>query len=158
MKLAVDALSARGTAIRAAHRSTLEPHLAPLARDIHEVTAGIVIVQKRNREGQQPGNSLDHAMRAAEALKKQRLEVKYALGGSEEALRVLTRAPDWISTYKGDPSGDALIRAIQALSRALDSVIARSYRKGRPPNWMERRKLEREAAGVREVWSKRFVS
>ncbi len=156
LKLLVDALSARGEAARAAHRTVLQPYLAPLGRGIHEVTAGVVLVHRRIKEGQAPGHALDNAERAAQTLKEHRLEVKYSLGGTDEALRVLTRAPNWVATYKGDPTGDALVERMQALSKRLDSIIARSYRRGRPPNWAERKQLSRIARQTRATWERRF--
>lgn len=155
IKLIADALSARGTAMRAAHRTALEPHLASLGKGIHEIMAGVVLVHRRVQKGQAPGNALVHAERAAQELKGRRLEVKYELGGTEEALRVLTRAPNWIATYRGDASGLALVEQMQKLSRRLDDTIARSYRRGRPPTWPERKWLGRAAREVRETWKRR---
>jgi hypothetical protein len=156
LKLVADAVSARGAATRAAHRSTLEPHLGQLGKGIHEVTAGVVLTHRRVKQGQAPGNARVNAERAAQQLKDKRLEVKYALDGTDEALRVLTRAPNWVATYQGDTSGDALVAKMQRLSKHLDDVIGRSYRRGRPPTYVERKRLERAASQTRETWERRF--
>jgi len=156
LKLISDALSARGQATRAAHRSTLEPYLARLGTAIHQVTAGVVLVHRRFKGGQEPGNAFQNAQHAAQLLKDLRLEVKYALGGADESLRVLTRAPDWIATYKGDASGDQLVAKLQQLSKLLDEVVSNSYRKGRPPSWYERRRLAAASAKTRDTWEQRF--
>jgi hypothetical protein len=68
----------------------------------------------------------------------------------------MTRAPDWVLTYKGDKSGDQLVVALRSLSKQLDELIGRSYRRGRPPTWMERRRIRRDAGEVRDIWERRF--
>lgn len=156
LKLVVDAISARGAAMRAAHRSILEPHLAPLGQEIHEILAGAVIVHRRAKRGAAPGESQLNAKRAAASLKERRLLLKYSLNRLHEPLRILTRTPDWVANYKGDTSGDVLIEQMQDLSKRLDAVISRSYRRGRPPSWVERRRLLREAKNVRGTWERRF--
>jgi hypothetical protein len=155
-KLIADALSARGTATRAAHRTVLQPHLAGLATSIHGVVAGAVVAHRRLQEASAAGNALDNSRSAATALKTYRLEVKYALPGIEEPLRTLTRAPDWIATYKGDPSGDGFVERLQRLSRMVDDAISRSYRRGRPPTRWEQWRLARATKGVRDAWESRF--
>src|SRR5919106_6747297 len=84
-KLVADALSARGTASRAAHRTVLEPHLGGLATSIHEVVAGAVLIHKRAQEGQAPGQAGENSHRATANLKALRLEVKYPLPGPRGA-------------------------------------------------------------------------
>jgi hypothetical protein len=156
LKLIADVLSARGEATRAAHRATLEPYLAGLGKALHQVTAGVVLVHRRVKAGQEPGNAFQNAEQAAKSLKQLRLEVKYALAGADEALRILTRAPDWTATYKGDETGDQYITQLQELSKLVDQVVARSYRKGRPPTWYERRRLGKLSAKTRKSWEQRF--
>jgi hypothetical protein len=90
-KLLTDALSARGAATRAAHRSVLQPHLPTLATCVHGVLADTVLAHRRLKDQQAPGNALENAQLAATALKKSRLEVKYSLPGLEEPLRTITR-------------------------------------------------------------------
>jgi hypothetical protein len=155
-KLLADALSARGTATRAAHRTVLQPHLAGLATSVHGVVAGAVVAHRRLKEARAGGNALDNSRSAATALKTYRLEVKYALPGIEEPLRTLTRAPDWIATYKGDPSGDGFVEGLQCLSHMVDDVISRSYRRGRPPTRWEQWRLARATKRVRDAWEGRF--
>jgi hypothetical protein len=156
LKLVADAFAERSAAMRAAHRSILQAHLEPLGESIHTIAAGAVLEHRRAKAGQAPGNAQANAFSAAEALKVQRLRVKYCLDGLDEPLRILTRAPDWVATYKGDPTGDKLVERLQGLSGRLDSAIARSYRRGRPPSWIERSCLRRDAQKVREIWEKRF--
>jgi len=155
-KLVSDALSARGAATRAAHRTVLEPHLPRLATSIHSVVAGAVLVHRRLQNNQLPGNALEISQLGADALKTYRLEVKYALPGLEEPLRTLTRVPNWIATYKGDASGDNLIEGLRRLSRQVDKTISRSYRRGRPPARWEQWCLERANKRVRTAWEGRF--
>lgn len=155
-KLVTDALSARGAATRAAHRAVLQPHLGDLATNIHAVVAGAVLVHRRLKNNQEPGNALAVSRAGADALKKDRLETKYALPGLDEPLRTLTRMPDWIATYKGDASGDTLIECLRRLSGCVDRTISRSYRRGRPPVRWEQRWLVRENRRARNAWESRF--
>lgn len=155
-KLVSDAVSARGTATRAAHRAVLQPHLAQLATNIHSVVAGAVVVHRRLKNNQEPGSALAVSRAGADALKKNRLETKYALPGLEEPLRTLTRVPDWIATCKGDASGDSLIECLRRLSSCVDRTISRSYRRGRPPVRWEQWRLARENDRARHAWESRF--
>jgi hypothetical protein len=155
-KLITDALSARGAASRAAHRTVLEPHLSGLATSIHGVVAGAVIAHRRLSDGQEAGNALENSREAAATLKRNRLEVKYALPGLEEPLRTLTRAPDWIATCKGRPQGNDLLLGLTRLSRLVDATITRSYRRGRPPSRWEQWRLSRTTKHVRGVWTTRW--
>lgn len=154
-KLVTDALSARGSATRAAHRGVLEPHLANLATSIHGSVAGAKIVHDRAKEGQAPGNAMKNAQAAAADLKRHRLEVKYALPGLGDPLGTLTRAADWIANVKGEEAGDSLIECLQHLSRMVDDAITRSYRRGRPPTRWEQHRLARANESVRAAWDGR---
>jgi hypothetical protein len=156
LKLIADSFAERGAAMRAAHRSILEPHLEPLGESLHTIAAGAVLEHRRAKEGQAPGTAQANAFVAADALKQQRLLVKYCLDGLDEPLRILTRAPNWVATYKGDPTGDALVEALRKLASGLDSTIARSYRRGQPPSWLGRTRLNKRAKKAREIWEKRF--
>jgi hypothetical protein len=155
-KLIMDALSARGTATRAAHRVVLEPHLPGLATSIHGVVAGAVIAHRRLSDGQEAGNALENSQEAAMILKRSRLEVKYALPGLEEPLRTLTRAPDWIATCQGKPQGDDLLDGLKRLSRLVDATITRSYQRGRPPSRWEQWRLGQTTKRVRGAWRTRW--
>jgi hypothetical protein len=155
-KLLTDALTARGAATRAAHRAVLQPHLSDLATTIHGVVAGAVLAHRRLQDDKTAGNALENSQCAAAALKQHRLEVKYSLPGLQEPLRTLTRAPDWIATYKGDSSGDGFIECLQRLSGMVDATITRSYRRGRPPTCWEQWRLSRETKRIRSTWEGRF--
>jgi hypothetical protein len=140
LKLVVDFVSARGSEARAAHRQVLSPHLVEIGTAIHSVVSGAVLVHERAKRGQKPGEADTQAGQSgAELLKRKRLEVKYPLSGTNEALRTLSRAYDWAAAFRGDTSGDAFIEAVRKLSKVVDETIARSYSRGRPPKWWERR-------------------
>lgn len=157
LKLGIDAIVSLGAETRAAHREILAPHLGEIATGIHQVVAGAVLVHTRAKQGQAPGEADTKAGKAGtEALKRQRLEVRYSLAGANEALRTLSRAYDWASTFKGDASGDTFIEAVRTLGRVVDDAIARSYSRGRPPTYWERRRLDRTAKSVRAAWESRF--
>jgi hypothetical protein len=149
-------LGVRSSEARAAHRRILEPHLPALGRALHEVVASSVIAHRRVAKGQDVGNFGDSGIAAAEVLKDQRLEVKYSLRGIDEGLRTLSRLPNWAATYRGDASGDELIRDAQSLAAALDDAIARSYGKGRPPGGRERRRISHRVDTLRDTWKNRF--
>ena len=82
--------------------------------------------------------------------------MKYPLLGVEDALLLVARFPDWAHVYKGHESGAELVEAVQGLGREVDTTIARSYARGRPPSAWERRRLDRHAAGVRAAFGERF--
>jgi len=155
VKLAADAISARGTATRAAHRAVLAPHLSSLAKSIHAAVAGATIVHDRAKDDQAPANAMKNAQAAASDLKEYRLEIKYALPGLEEPLKTLTRAPDWIANVKGTDAGESLITCLQSLSSTVDKTISRSYRRGRPPTRWEQWRLKRADKRVRDAWDSR---
>jgi len=108
-------LGARGAEARAAHRRILEADLAALGEALHEVVASAVIVHRRVKDGQAPGAAAANGARAAATLKAMRLTIKYPLHGAEEALRTLSRVPDWAATYKGHKTGDDFIVKAQKL-------------------------------------------
>jgi hypothetical protein len=115
-----------------------------------------VLLYRRAQQGQEPGSAGVQAARGAASLKLKRLEVKYPLAGLEEPLRTLSRGYDWAATYQGDPSGEAFITHLRALSRSVDATVARSYARGIPPSWWERRRLDRQVKAVRAAWQTRF--
>lgn len=157
LKLIVDAVTSRGAEARAAHREVLSAHLGELGTAIHQVVAGAVLLHNRAKLGQRPGEADTKAGReGSEALKRKRLDVKYPLDGTNDALRTLSRSYDWAATFKGDQTGDEFIDALQKLGRRVDRTIARSYAKGRPPTWWDRRRLKRREARVRAAWKDRF--
>jgi hypothetical protein len=149
-------LGVRGAEARAAHRRGLESELPALGEALHQVVASSVIAHRRVRGGQMAGVAGTNGLEAAEVLKQKRLMVRYPLSGIEDALRSLSRLPNWAATYRGHESGDDLIRDAQGLSAQVDKVIARSYRRGRPPNAFERRSIRRQTERLRLTWSQRF--
>jgi hypothetical protein len=155
-KIVADAFAARSAEARAAHRQVLAPHLGDIGVAVHEVVSGAVLLYRRAQQGQAPGNAGVQAARGAETLKLKRLQVKYPLAGLEEPLRTLSRGYDWASTYQGDPSGEAFIEGLRALSRSVDATVSRSYARGIPPSWWERRRLNKQVKAVRAAWQARF--
>jgi len=133
-----------------------ELHLGDIGVAVHEVVSGAVLLYRRAQQGQAPGNAGLQAARGAKTLKLKRLEVKYPLAGLEEPLRTLSRGYDWASTYQGDASGEAFIEALRALSRSVDATVSRSYARGIPPSWRERRRLSKQVFKVRAAWQARF--
>jgi hypothetical protein len=155
-KIVADAFAARGAEARAAHRQVLAPHLGDIGVAVHEVVSGAVLLYRRAQQGQAPGNAGVQAARGAETLKLKRLQVKYPLAGLEEPLRTLSRGYDWASTYQGDASGETFIEGLRALSRSVDATVSRSYARGIPPSWWERRRLNKQVKAVRSAWQARF--
>jgi hypothetical protein len=156
--LLVTVVSSRRSEQRAAHRATLAPYLPEIAGGIHSVMASSQLLLRRAESGQTLDSWIQRGAAGAAILKDVRLKVKYSLFGTDEALRTLSRMPEWIATYSGhrDAGAGRLLENAQRLSRFTDEVVRRSYANGRPPTWFERRKLDRLAAETRDEWARRF--
>jgi hypothetical protein len=156
--LLVTVVSSRRSEQRAAHRATLAPYLPNIASGIHSVMASSQLILRRAESGQTLDSWIQRGAAGASLLKGVRPNVKYPLFGIDEALRTLSRMPEWIATYSGDRDAGAgrLLENAQRLSILTDEVVRRSYARGRPPTWFERRKLNQRAAETRDEWARRF--
>ncbi|HCT9181013.1 hypothetical protein FNY88_10915 [Corynebacterium guaraldiae] len=158
LSLAITIYADRTSAAKSAHREILRPHLEILAANIHEVMAASDILHKRFVEGQDTAPWLEASTKAAEQLKSVRPKVRYPLFGIDEALRSLTRIPNWVATYKSleDTNVEDFMLCAKGLTAYVDEVIRLSYKKGKPPTWIQRRRLTKKHQELNDLWKRRF--
>ena len=77
--------------------------------------------------------------------------MRYPLPGLDEGLNNLRRVPDWVAHRQGRPEIDQLLKQADALASALHATIEASWRQGRPPGRLRRRRLDRRVKGLRET-------
>lgn len=133
--LVLNLMAGRRAEMRAAHRVTLLPHLESLGESIHQTLATSMMLRQRALNGQDRTKWIEAGEVGAATLKTLRPQVRYALPGVEEPLRVISRLPNWIATYRDVDDGDAeqLLRHARELQVGVDAAIRRSYRTGLPP-------------------------
>jgi hypothetical protein len=158
--LIVNLLGARRAEMRAAHRQLLGPCLHDLALDLHQILATATVLRQRALGGQDVRAWIDRGAEAAGRLKELRPRVRYQLAGIDEALRVLSRLPEWIATYRDSADGSAEVLLVQAraLGTRLDRAIEKSYRRGLPPSSVAAWRVRRSASRVRSAWGNRFTA
>lgn len=125
--------------LRVAHRKTLEPSINELGEALHETVATSHILLKarsdvsaiswRNRSQVAKGKLLALVPK-----------LRYPLWGITDALRTLSRLPDWVEHSRLKYPQHALIICTKGtkLSRALDRTIKNCYAMGRAPALRER--------------------
>ncbi len=147
-------VSTRRGQAESAHRTILAPFLEELGSNLAGVVATSTVFLKRVESGQDLTPWRDRAERHAEALKDLRARVRYPLFGVEDGLLVLSRVASWVQHFKGRiETGEELLRAADELRAGLDRVIAKSYRRGQPPSWFDRRRVARRAKAVEGLWA-----
>jgi hypothetical protein len=156
--LAVNVLGARRSEMRAAHRAALLPQLADIAEGLHGVMATSTVLRTRATKQQDTQPWIRRGAIAADLLKAVRPKIRYTLYGLDEPIRVLSRGPEWIATYRdADPGGaESLLAATRTLERRVSTIIRRSYRRGLPAGWMSRWRVSRLSTKARAVWASRF--
>jgi hypothetical protein len=148
--LGVTTFSAYRREMRNAQRDALQPHLASLANAIHQTVATSFNQQK----AQSPAVAerwRSRGKESAKTLESVRLAVRYPLPGLDEGLKNLTRVPDWVAHRRGQPSVGELLAHADSLATALHATIEASWRLGRPPGWLRRRRLTRRVNALRAV-------
>lgn len=139
ISLTVGYVTGRRSEFRAAHRKVLGEHVDELARAIHETVATSNVIFKRVRRGESWNTWYDRAQQAAEDLKTLRRKLRYPLWGFDNALRSLTRLPDWLGHVREDREGTKeLLERADRLRDLLDTMIRRAYLRGRPPTPLDR--------------------
>jgi hypothetical protein len=143
VSLLLNAYLARQSEFRTVHRSVLVPVTPRLGQALHEALAASTVLIRHVPEGQHRKNWISTGDRAGDDLKALRLEVRYPLWGVEEALQLLGRFPDWAQNYplRNGSDGMELLARGNALRAMVDEIVMKSYAKGRPPVWRERRRL-----------------
>lgn len=158
VSLLTNVLASRRAEMRTAHRKLLHPVLESLGTAQHEIIATSAIIRKRRRQNQDPSKWIESGDEAKELLMTARFRVRYPLWGLDDAFRTLTRLPEWTATYKNidDGTAEALLDASRRLVVLTDQAIRRSYKRGLPPGWYERRRASRQVKRVRDAWERRF--
>lgn len=156
LSLVVTARAAQRAERRAAQRTLVEATVAELSRAFHENVATAATLLEKPKKSEARANNLTRCHAARDRLKALRPRVRIALRGIDEALRTLSRVPDWAANYDDRATGEEFLTRADALRRALDAVVGRAYRKGRPPWVWERWWVANRAKRVREVWAKDF--
>jgi hypothetical protein len=158
--LVLNALLTRRSELRAAHRAALAEVLAELGKAAHECFAIASMVATRPLGELARRNWLARGRRANADLESLRLATRYTLWGLAEPLRTLSRVAIWIGHYPTRSGADSeeLLEAANRLRRTVDAVIRSSYAKGRPPTWIERRKVQRRSDAVRKIQRRDFAS
>lgn len=146
--LVVTTIAAYRREMRDAQRQALQPHLALLADAIHQ-TVATSFNQQKARTPQAADRWRARGKEAAAALEKTRLAVRYPLPGLDEGLNNLRRVPDWVAHRRGRPEIDELLAQADALASALHTAIEKSWRRGQPPGWLRRRRLDRQVKSLR---------
>lgn len=143
--------------MRAAFRSSLSPHLAPLSRSLHRCIACADIIKKKVDAGQDATRWADRGDSAAKELDEVRTEARYMICEVDAALNVIKRAPSWTATMaEPDPEGTARrLEMMDDLRQQVENCIIRSYRRGRPISWWSERKLRKRAQRIRADWDSR---
>jgi hypothetical protein len=123
------------TAKHAAHRELLAPHVAAVGVALHQCVATSKIFARRIALGQSPDVWRARGQKAHKDLERLRLRVKYTLWALDEALRTLSRVPDWIGHAAADSPerADRLVEAADALRAEVDARIRKSIQTGVPP-------------------------
>lgn len=146
--LVVTTIAAYRREMRDAQRQALQPHLAPLADAIHQ-TVATSFNQQKARTPQAADRWRARGQEAAATLETTRLAVRYPLPGLDDGLNNLRRVPDWVAHRRGRPEIDELLKQADALASALHATIEKSWRHGRPPGWLPRRRLRRQVESLR---------
>lgn len=140
-------------AARQAHRELLGQQLASLGRDLPGIVACATVYYERSQAGESTMSWRKRAEAHGEGLKESRPDLRYLLYGADEGFRVLSRVASWIQHY-GVPEADgtALLDGANTLRDSLDVTVAKSYRRGEPPTWLDGRRISRSAASLRVEW------
>lgn len=151
--LAATAISAYRREGREAQREAIRPYLGPLAEAIHQTVAMSSNQQKALASGaaKSASNWRDRSQAAVKELEKVRREVRYPLSGLDDGLRNLTRVPGWIAHRRGGEDGQLLLERADALAQELHRAVEVSWRRGQPPTWIRRRKIDARVKALRAV-------
>jgi hypothetical protein len=156
LSLAITARAARRAERRAAQRTLVEGTVAELSKAFHENVATAATLLKKSKGSESRANNLDLCRAARDRLKALRPQVRIALQGIDGGLQALSRVPDWAANYDDATAADEFLKRADALRKALDAVVGRAYRRGRPPWIWEQWWVDSRAKRVRTVWEKDF--
>lgn len=124
--------------MRAARRRSLEEHVGPLSKTLHELLACSTTLTKTNSYEARV-NWRQKGQDAKEELKRLRPLLRYPLWGLDKGLRDLTRLPDWTEALQKDRERtEELLRLANRLKDALDAAVCKSYANGTHPGVFSR--------------------
>ena len=153
LTLALRATSKRKAELREINRQALEPFVVELGESIHNLVACSFMIFRYQGDSRQQPKWRARAEAAREVLLSVRPKVRYQLWGLDTGLRVLIRLPDWIVRKHADmDKTTAVLDAAGELCEALDLSIQKCYRFGRPPNAIERKRVERKVTALGKHW------
>ena len=143
---------------RSAHRVLLGEWLGDLGTQVAGVVATATTYFARVSSGKPPGKWRDRMLTHGKKLMAARGQLRYPLFGLDDAFRDLSRIGGWIQHYHERPAdGRTLLEQADKLRQELDDVIAKSYRRGEPPTWTDRRRVEKERGRLRDLWEQRIL-
>ena len=124
--------------LRTAHRKTLEPHIAALGEALHETVATSHILKARS--GTSVESWRERSQVAKTELQEVVLKLRYPLWGITDALRTMSRLPDWVehARAKFPTHARKICDSGTRLSLTLDRTIKNCYASGRAPTLVER--------------------
>jgi hypothetical protein len=125
--------------LRAAHRKTLEAHITSLGEAIHETVAtSHILLMARTEVSVESWR--ERSQKAKAKFQELGPKLRYPLWGITDALRTLSRLPDWVEHARAKFPKEARIicDAGRDLSATLDRTIKDCYSEGRVPTLFER--------------------
>lgn len=152
VSLFVNVRAAQRAEARDAQRSVLAPALEGLSAAFHECVASANVVLEKSPESEGRGNWIVRCNQARDNLKTLRSGIRFVLPGLDEAIRTLSRVPDWAQNYHDKPDGNEFLERADKLRRALDRAVSHAYTRGRPPGRWEQRWVAWRAKRVRDQW------
>jgi len=157
VSVVIGARNAQHSEMRSAYRQALTPYLAPMSRELNQVTACAVIVRRRYLLGQAVAAWVANGTASAKRLEVLRRDTRYLLPRLITPLRTAVLLIYRITTYKDLPDTNAedLLVAGQKLSDALNHAIEVSYRKGKPVSKYRGYRLRTQAEAIDALWAAR---
>ena len=156
--LVTNALTSRRAEMRAAQRVALSPHLTELAEGLHGVLATSTLLRKRALNQQDVSEWIVRGRAASDQLKSVRPKLRYILNGLDEPIRVLSRLPEWVATYRdvSESGAEALLESGRKLEQCVSKIVRRTYRRGLPPSRWASFRADRLVKKTRNLWEVRF--
>ena len=148
-------LQRRAEEDRAAYRRTFEPFLHELGDAMYQLVACCnILALKEPGEGRE--NWLQRAEGHRERLMAIRPKLRYPLWGLDNGIRALSRLPTWVGHKRASPDELAqLLKDADRLRSDMDNVVLTSFQKGRPPTWLERRRVAGTTEKLYETFDER---
>jgi hypothetical protein len=124
--------------LRVARRKSLEASVVDLGECLHQVLAcANVLMMTSSAEATDSWRS--RAQEAKKRLKDLRPKVRYSLWGMDEALRVLSRIPDWSGHLRSNPHrAKKLLRLSNRLRAGVDRSVRTVYVNGDATSLLQR--------------------